>query len=150
MCVCVWVWLTYYVGIRFLCFFVMSYVQLLVLIFVCTYTLVFILLSCCVYCMCTQVICYWQDYWTYSSMVKIASFSLMLPYCSLIYPYVLSLSFWLPRYGPPTRTDYRIIVENISSRVSWQASPHICLIFWGKKYFFLYNIIVCNIAPIKP
>lgn len=25
-----------------------------------------------------------------------------------------------PRYGPPTRTDYRIIVENISSRVSWQ------------------------------
>jgi len=25
-----------------------------------------------------------------------------------------------PRYGPPTRTDYRLIVENLSSRVSWQ------------------------------
>jgi len=27
---------------------------------------------------------------------------------------------WLDKYGPPTRTDYRIIVENLSSRVSWQ------------------------------
>lgn len=26
------------------------------------------------------------------------------------------------RYGPPTRTDYRLIVENLSSRVSWQVS----------------------------
>lgn len=25
-----------------------------------------------------------------------------------------------PRYGPPTRTDYRLVVENLSSRVSWQ------------------------------
>jgi len=24
------------------------------------------------------------------------------------------------RYGPPTRTDYRVIVENLSTRVSWQ------------------------------
>lgn len=24
------------------------------------------------------------------------------------------------RYGPPTRTEYRLIVENLSSRVSWQ------------------------------
>ncbi|XP_061172119.1 serine/arginine-rich splicing factor 6-like [Saccostrea echinata] len=24
------------------------------------------------------------------------------------------------KYGPPTRTDYRLIVENLSSRVSWQ------------------------------
>lgn len=24
------------------------------------------------------------------------------------------------KYGPPTRTDYRIVVENLSSRVSWQ------------------------------
>lgn len=23
-------------------------------------------------------------------------------------------------YGPPTRTEYRLIVENLSSRVSWQ------------------------------
>ena len=24
------------------------------------------------------------------------------------------------RYGPPTRTDYRVLVENLSTRVSWQ------------------------------
>jgi len=24
------------------------------------------------------------------------------------------------RYGPPTRTEYRLVVENLSSRVSWQ------------------------------
>lgn len=24
------------------------------------------------------------------------------------------------RYGPPTRTEYRLIVENLSSRCSWQ------------------------------
>lgn len=24
------------------------------------------------------------------------------------------------RYGPPLRTEYRVIVENLSSRVSWQ------------------------------
>merc|ERR1712113_1209587 len=24
------------------------------------------------------------------------------------------------KYGPPTRTDFRVIVENLSSRVSWQ------------------------------
>uniref|UniRef100_A0A023FEX1 Putative alternative splicing factor srp55/b52/srp75 rrm superfamily n=1 Tax=Amblyomma cajennense TaxID=34607 RepID=A0A023FEX1_AMBCJ len=24
------------------------------------------------------------------------------------------------RYGPPTRTDYRVIIENLSSRISWQ------------------------------
>jgi len=27
---------------------------------------------------------------------------------------------WLEKYGPPTRTEYRVIVENLSSRVSWQ------------------------------
>ncbi len=29
---------------------------------------------------------------------------------------------WLDKYGPPTRTDYKVIVENLSSRVSWQVS----------------------------
>ena len=29
---------------------------------------------------------------------------------------------WLDKYGPPTRTDYRVIVENLSSRVSWQVT----------------------------
>lgn len=27
---------------------------------------------------------------------------------------------WRDRYGPPVRTDYRLIVENLSSRCSWQ------------------------------
>ena len=27
---------------------------------------------------------------------------------------------WVDKYGPPQRTDYRLIVENLSSRVSWQ------------------------------
>lgn len=26
------------------------------------------------------------------------------------------------RYGPPVRTEYRVIVENLSSRISWQVS----------------------------
>ena len=29
---------------------------------------------------------------------------------------------WLDKYGPPTRTDYRVVVENLSSRVSWQVT----------------------------
>ena len=29
---------------------------------------------------------------------------------------------WIDKYGPPTRTNYRVIVENLSSRVSWQVS----------------------------
>jgi len=29
---------------------------------------------------------------------------------------------WLDKYGPPTRTNYRVTVENLSSRVSWQVS----------------------------
>uniref|UniRef100_A0A3B1IE14 Serine and arginine rich splicing factor 5a n=1 Tax=Astyanax mexicanus TaxID=7994 RepID=A0A3B1IE14_ASTMX len=28
--------------------------------------------------------------------------------------------FSLPRYGPPVRTEHRIVVENLSSRISWQ------------------------------
>ena len=27
---------------------------------------------------------------------------------------------WLKKYGPPTRTDNKLIVENLSSGVSWQ------------------------------
>jgi hypothetical protein len=26
------------------------------------------------------------------------------------------------RYGPPLRTEYRLVIENLSSRVSWQVS----------------------------
>lgn len=32
-----------------------------------------------------------------------------------------------PRYGPPTRTDYRLVVENLSSRVSWQVRRFILI-----------------------
>ena len=34
--------------------------------------------------------------------------------------YYLKTTF---RYGPPTRTDHRLIVENLSSRISWQVIP---------------------------
>ncbi len=37
---------------------------------------------------------------------------------------------WLDKYGPPTRTDYKVIVENLSSRVSWQVRM-------SKTIFFL-------------
>ena len=29
-------------------------------------------------------------------------------------------SSWVDKYGPPTRTNFKITVENLSSRVSWQ------------------------------
>ena len=51
---------------------------------------------------------------------------------------------WLDKYGPPTRTDYRVTVENLSTRVSWQVRlthPHKAgHIFY--KYFVL-NIDQC-------
>ena len=38
-----------------------------------------------------------------------------------IYTYIfLFLPNWGSRYGPPVRTKYRVIVENMSSRTSWQ------------------------------
>ena len=38
-----------------------------------------------------------------------------------IYTYFfLFLPNWGSRYGPPVRTKYRVIVENMSSRTSWQ------------------------------
>jgi len=27
---------------------------------------------------------------------------------------------WLDKYGPPMRTNYRVTIENLSTRVSWQ------------------------------
>ena len=35
---------------------------------------------------------------------------------------------WLEKYGPPTRTDYRVTVENLSSKVSHQMLQF----FWEK------------------
>ena len=31
-----------------------------------------------------------------------------------------SRASWIDKYGPPVRTSYRLIVENLSTRVSWQ------------------------------
>lgn len=38
------------------------------------------------------------------------------------------------RYGPPLRTEYRLVVENLSSRVSWQVCIFVNFIdfrFWS-------------------
>ena len=29
-------------------------------------------------------------------------------------------AMWVDKYGPPTRTKYRLIVENLSTKMSWQ------------------------------
>jgi len=29
-------------------------------------------------------------------------------------------AMWVDKYGPPTRTKYRVIVENLSTKMSWQ------------------------------
>jgi len=34
---------------------------------------------------------------------------------------------WLDKYGPPTRTDYRVVVENLSTRVSWQVGNYVVI-----------------------
>ncbi|KAH9643992.1 hypothetical protein HF086_004253 [Spodoptera exigua] len=39
------------------------------------------------------------------------------------------------RYGPPTRTEYRLVVENLSSRISWQIMSFVCQFY----FFFGFN-----------
>ena len=46
-------------------------------------------------------------------------FAMLIMNRTLSMPLGFVLCF-LYRFGPPTRTDYRVIVENLSSRVSWQ------------------------------
>lgn len=52
------------------------------------------------------------------------------------------------RYGPPVRTDHRLIVENLSSRISWQVRDHytfLCTL--QHRLFFKYKkqiISLCN------
>ena len=29
-------------------------------------------------------------------------------------------AMWVDKYGPPTRTKYRMVVENLSTKMSWQ------------------------------
>lgn len=45
--------------------------------------------------------------------------------------------FLLTRYGPPVRTDHRLIVENLSSRISWQVSPLVYLGAQALKHIHL-------------
>lgn len=42
------------------------------------------------------------------------------------------------RYGPPLRTEYRLIVENLSTRVSWQVSQKFSTYFLSR--FLLFNV----------
>ena len=44
----------------------------------------------------------------------------------------------MDKYGPPTRTNYKVIVENLSTRVSWQVR----IIF--VKSLGYYYIIDCH------
>lgn len=55
------------------------------------------------------------------------------------YKVFVSAPFCIPRYGPPTRTENRLIVENLSSRVSWQVRLSILTIAW--IYIIQYIII---------
>ena len=54
---------------------------------------------------------------------------------------------WLDKYGPPTRTDYRLTVENLSSRVSWQVSSWFCVQMHQlgslRKCSFTVLLLVC-------
>ena len=48
--------------------------------------------------------------------------------CTLMY--ILKCCFcsrapWMDKYGPPQRTKYRVVVENLSTRVSWQVTAPI-------------------------
>uniref|UniRef100_A0A1L8DG37 Putative alternative splicing factor srp55/b52/srp75 rrm superfamily n=1 Tax=Nyssomyia neivai TaxID=330878 RepID=A0A1L8DG37_9DIPT len=51
------------------------------------------------------------------------------------------------RYGPPLRTEYRLVVENLSSRVSWQVNLLICedLSFISEPYIFSFKFLVLHI-----
>lgn len=47
------------------------------------------------------------------------------------------------RYGPPLRTEYRLIVENLSSRVSWQ----VCVWSTNNNFVFVFVLfIVCSLC----
>jgi len=43
------------------------------------------------------------------------------------------------RYGPPTRTDYRVLVENLSTRVSWQVLSWLAFTTGQPMYHFFSN-----------
>lgn len=45
------------------------------------------------------------------------------------------------RYGPPLRTEYRLIVENLSSRVSWQVCKPNYIFFLSLKMLIPHYIL---------
>uniref|UniRef100_A0A3P9MVP1 Serine and arginine rich splicing factor 6 n=1 Tax=Poecilia reticulata TaxID=8081 RepID=A0A3P9MVP1_POERE len=44
------------------------------------------------------------------------------------------------KYGPPVRTEYRLIVENLSSRCSWQDLKVSCFFFFYPSSFTSSNV----------
>lgn len=54
-------------------------------------------------------------------MRQIWLFEVLTMFCVSLLPLKGGYGRWgRDRYGPPIRTDYRLIVENLSSRCSWQ------------------------------
>ncbi|KAJ6217618.1 hypothetical protein RDWZM_008775 [Blomia tropicalis] len=57
------------------------------------------------------------------------------------------LSYAENRYGPPRNTEYRVIVENLSSRVSWQTMRRMLAIIpqfvrsWWTIVYWFYSIV---------
>jgi hypothetical protein len=51
---------------------------------------------------------------------------------------------WMEKYGPPTRTDFRLIIENLSSRVSWQVYNLSDLPFYLNRSFRGPSALVCE------
>ncbi len=43
----------------------------------------------------------------------------------------------MDKYGPPQRTKYKVVVENLSTRVSWQVSP---TLFLFRLYIFSFEL----------
>ena len=75
-------------------------------------------------------------------MMMIIWWSVLLLLLLLLLPLSSSICLFFifkSRYGPPRNTEYRVIVENLSSRVSWQ----VCL------SFFLFCFCFPFVSPIK-
>lgn len=61
------------------------------------------------------------------------------------------------RYGPPTRTDYRVTIENLSSRTSWQVSAVIGAtlsdLIISELFYYIINLLPlhnnCNHSPFR-
>ena len=47
---------------------------------------------------------------------------------------------WVDKYGPPTRTKYRMIVENLSTKMSWQVGDPSCGLFCEENSTF--NVVL--------